>query len=82
MSFQKKKRTAVFWTIPLGPSGMWFCGSGLLPSNKLTVRPCQMGGERLVSTINWSFSGSMLIYQRVYFIIVLIFNHINRDHAD
>ena len=28
-------------------------------------RPWQIGFGRLVSTINWSFSGSMLIYQRV-----------------
>jgi len=28
-------------------------------------RPWQIGVGRLVSTINWSFSGSMLIFQRV-----------------
>ena len=29
------------------------------------ILPCQIGVGRLVSTINWWFSGSMLIYQRV-----------------
>ena len=37
-----------------------------LPSSKLTVRPCQIGVGRLVSTKNWWFSGSMLIYWRVF----------------
>ena len=36
-----------------------------VPFGKLTVRPCQIGVGRLVSTINSSFSGSMLIYQKV-----------------
>ena len=38
----------------------------LLPFGKLTYsRPCQIGVGRLVSTINWCFSGSMFIYHRV-----------------
>ena len=40
-----------------------------IPSSKLTVRPWQMGVGRWVSTKNWSFSGSMFIYQRVTYYI-------------
>ena len=38
-----------------------------IPFSKLTVRPCQIGVGRLVPAINWSFSGSMLIYHGVTF---------------
>ena len=39
----------------------------VLPSGKLTVRPWHFFGVgRLVSIENWSFSGSMFIYHRVY----------------
>ena len=41
-----------------------------LPSSKLTWTLAENGVGRLVSTINWSCSGSMLIYQRVIYIYI------------
>ena len=37
----------------------------MVPSDKSTWQPYQIGGGRLVSTKNGDFSGSMLIYQGV-----------------
>lgn len=43
-----------------------------LAFNKLTVRPCQIGLERIVSTKGWPFFGSMLGHQRLTIFILNI----------